>query len=44
MDNNCTPLAVLVRGDKTEAAGPGGEITVGDARTIDLPNDTLFPG
>jgi len=37
--------AVLVRGDKIEAAGPAKEIAAaGDARTIDLPNDTLIPG
>lgn len=37
--------AVLVRGDKIEAAGPAAEITApDDARTIDLPNDTLIPG
>jgi len=37
--------AVLVRGDKIEAAGPAGEIAPPkDGRTIDLPNDTLIPG
>jgi imidazolonepropionase-like amidohydrolase len=37
--------AVLVQGDKIEAAGPAAKITVPDgARAIDLPNDTLLPG
>ncbi len=37
--------AVLVRGEKIEAAGPAAEIPKpDDARTIDLPNDTLMPG
>ncbi len=37
--------AVLVRGDKIEAAGPAAEITApNDAQIIDLPNDTLIPG
>ncbi len=37
--------AVLVRGDRIEAAGPAAELTVpNDAQTIDLPNDTLIPG
>ena len=37
--------AVLVTGDKIAAAGPAAEITAPpDARTIDLPNDTLIPG
>ncbi|HEY1582345.1 MAG TPA: amidohydrolase family protein [Chthoniobacterales bacterium] len=37
--------AVLVRGDKIEAAGPAADISPpNDARTIDLPNDTLMPG
>ncbi len=35
---------MLVRGDKIAAAGPASEITAGDARPIDLPNDTLAPG
>ncbi|MEO5717610.1 MAG: amidohydrolase family protein [Chthoniobacterales bacterium] len=36
---------VLVRRDKIEAAGPAAEITApNDARSIDLPNDTLIPG
>jgi imidazolonepropionase-like amidohydrolase len=37
--------AVLVKGDKIAGAGPSAEIAVpADARTIDLPNDTLTPG
>jgi imidazolonepropionase-like amidohydrolase len=37
--------AVLVRGDKIEAAGAATEIpSPRDAQTIDLPNDTLIPG
>jgi imidazolonepropionase-like amidohydrolase len=37
--------AVLVRGDKIEAAGPSeGIAQPKDGRTIDLPNDTLIPG
>jgi imidazolonepropionase-like amidohydrolase len=37
--------AVLVRGDKIEAVGPRGQLTVpGDATTIDLPGTTLMPG
>jgi imidazolonepropionase-like amidohydrolase len=37
--------AVLVRGEKIEAAGPVGEIKVpNDTDTIDLPGDTLIPG
>ncbi len=37
--------AVLVRGGKIEAAGPAAEITApNDAKTIDLPDDTLIPG
>jgi imidazolonepropionase-like amidohydrolase len=37
--------AVLVRGDKIDAAGPVAEIhPPNDAQTIDLPNDTLIPG
>ncbi len=37
--------AVLVGGDRIEAAGPAAEIKAPrDARTIDLPNDTLIPG
>lgn len=37
--------AVLVQGDKIEAAGPATEITPPEgARAIDLPNDTLVPG
>ncbi|MEO5754489.1 MAG: amidohydrolase family protein [Chthoniobacterales bacterium] len=37
--------AVLVRGDKIEAAGPAAEITApAGADTISLPNDTLIPG
>ena len=37
--------AVLVRGDKIEAAGPAAEITApNDTQIIDLPNDTLMPG
>ena len=36
---------VLVRKDQIEAAGPVAEIAVpADARTIELPNDTLIPG
>ncbi len=36
--------AVLVQGDRIAAAGPASEIAAGDARPIDLPNDTLVPG
>jgi imidazolonepropionase-like amidohydrolase len=37
--------AVLVRGDKIEAAGPAAEVSPPhDVQTIDLPNDTLIPG
>jgi imidazolonepropionase-like amidohydrolase len=37
--------AVVVRGDRIEAAGPSGEIqTPEGARTIDLPGQTLLPG
>jgi imidazolonepropionase-like amidohydrolase len=37
--------AVVVRGDRIEAAGPAGEVKVPDgARTIDLPGRTLLPG
>ncbi len=37
--------AVLVRGEKIEAAGPAAEIIApNDAQIIDLPNDTLIPG
>ena len=37
--------AVLVRGEKIEAAGPAADITApADAQTINLPNDTLIPG
>jgi imidazolonepropionase-like amidohydrolase len=37
--------AVLVRGEKIEAAGPAGEIQPpNETETIDLPNDTLVPG
>jgi imidazolonepropionase-like amidohydrolase len=37
--------AVLVRGDRIEAAGPAARIAVpADARTIDLPGMTLLPG
>ncbi len=37
--------AVLVRGDKIEAAGPAADINApNDAQSIDLPNDTLIPG
>jgi imidazolonepropionase-like amidohydrolase len=37
--------AVLVRGEKIEAAGAVGEIKVpNDTDTIDLPDDTLIPG
>ena len=37
--------SVLVRGDKIEAARPSAEITApADARTLELPNDTLLPG
>jgi imidazolonepropionase-like amidohydrolase len=37
--------AVLVRGDKIEAVGPRGQLTVpNDATTIDLPGTTLMPG
>ena len=37
--------AVLVDGDKIEAAGPAAQIDAPrDAHTIDLPNDTLIPG
>ncbi len=37
--------AVLVRGDKIEAAGPAAQITApNDAPTLDLPNDTIIPG
>ena len=36
---------VLVTGDKIAAAGPASEVTApAEARTIDLPNDTLIPG
>jgi len=36
---------VLIRGEKIEAAGPGGEIkTPPDARVIELPQLTLLPG
>jgi imidazolonepropionase-like amidohydrolase len=36
---------VLVTGDKIAAAGPAAEVTApAEARTIDLPNDTLIPG
>ncbi|MBA2433961.1 MAG: amidohydrolase family protein [Chthoniobacterales bacterium] len=37
--------AVLVHGDKIAAAGPAAEINPpNDAKTIDLPDDTLIPG
>jgi imidazolonepropionase-like amidohydrolase len=37
--------AVLVQGEKIEAAGPAAKITVPEGtRTIDLPDDTLLPG
>jgi imidazolonepropionase-like amidohydrolase len=37
--------AVLVTGDKIAATGPATEISApSDARTIDLPNDTIIPG
>ncbi len=37
--------AVLATGDKITAAGPASEISAPDeARTIDLPNDTIIPG
>jgi imidazolonepropionase-like amidohydrolase len=37
--------AVLVRGEKIEAAGPAKSIPApNDERTIDLPDDTLIPG
>jgi imidazolonepropionase-like amidohydrolase len=40
-----TGWAVLVRGEKIEAAGPAPEITApADTQTIDLPNETLTPG
>jgi imidazolonepropionase-like amidohydrolase len=40
-----TGWAVLVRGEKIEAAGPPDQVNApGDARTIDLPNATLLPG
>jgi imidazolonepropionase-like amidohydrolase len=40
-----TGWAVLVRGEKIEAAGPAADITApADAQTIDLPNETLIPG
>ncbi len=36
---------VLVSGDKIAAAGPAAELRApAEARTIDLPNDTLIPG
>ena len=36
---------VLVTGDKIAATGPASEVTApAEARTIDLPNDTLIPG
>jgi imidazolonepropionase-like amidohydrolase len=36
---------VLVRGNRIEAAGPAGDVTVPkDARVIDLPGTTLLPG
>jgi imidazolonepropionase-like amidohydrolase len=36
---------VLVTGDKIAAAGPASEVSApAEARTIDLPNDTLIPG
>ncbi len=37
--------AVVVRGDRIEAAGPAGEVKVPEgARVIDLPGMTLIPG
>jgi imidazolonepropionase-like amidohydrolase len=37
--------AVVVQGDRIEAAGPAGEVKVPDgARTIELPGQTLLPG
>src|SRR3984893_16605427 len=37
--------AILVRGEKIEAAGPAGKITApADAKVIDLPGLTLMPG
>jgi len=37
--------AILVRGERIEAAGPASEITApADARVIDLPGTTLLPG
>ena len=37
--------SVLVTGDRIAAAGPASEVTApAQARTIDLPNDTLIPG
>jgi imidazolonepropionase-like amidohydrolase len=37
--------AVLVRGDRIDAVGPRGQLTVpNDATTIDLPGTTLMPG
>ena len=42
---NCHRLVGLVTGDKIAAVGPAEKIsTPSDARTIDLPNDTLMPG